>query len=160
MKSILKIEPNYDYYEPIWGVISTLRFHQICSVISKELDVEFTHQDIVDKAIRYAKVIDGNELLLFEKYIWFDDENDWLIEIIENKKTSNYQITDSQSSLFSNQKFQKSTTLLKEWKQVDYIVKVQGDIPFFNIDKIRNINGIQMILEESIENFVEYYKIL
>mgnify|MGYP001610224843 CR=1 FL=1 len=161
MSLVFELEEDNEYF-PLYGLVTDLAGFKICARLSKIIGVELTHELAYEKKHKAISLSINNETIFFDKYIWADKGSEHRIELIHNIASlpAGNSKTTNPMGLFQDELFEEQVFLLQEWKEVRYIIKVEGENCFFKPQDLKKISGVRMVLEEPIEKFKEYNRIL
>jgi hypothetical protein len=162
MGNVFCLEPEENFPE-IFGVVASLPPWKMCFLLSKIANVELVHEDALNIALPPIQLVIGSTMVTFEKFLWLDDENEQFIHLIQNKAKSKVHAGSSSSnnSLFGDVDIaEQSYILLNEWRDVNYLIKMEGCESFFDPYELKNEKGVRMILKSTVDQFRNYDKIV
>jgi hypothetical protein len=162
MPDVFCLEPENDFPE-IYGLISSLPPWKMCYVLSKKNKIELMHEDVSENALPPIQLVDGSSFISFDRYVWFNEEFEQFIHLIQNKVVANVSINnaDNANTLFALEETKEQTyMLLNEWKQVDYLIRTEGCEDFFNPFSLKEEKGVRMVLQSNMDQFKNYDKII
>jgi hypothetical protein len=121
-------------YELI-AIHTSIEVTKLAFLLNKSLSTRFHFFDSIDKT---EKKLKGS----FDRYIFFDSENQTSWNLIENK--SIIKVENISNSLFEN--YEQYMFIVPEYKKVDFILKVDTDDNFLKIKEINHtISKIESI---------------
>jgi hypothetical protein len=121
-------------YELI-AIHTSIEVTKLAFLLNKSLSTRFHFFDSIDKT---EKKLKGS----FDRYIFFDSENQTSWNLIENK--SIIKVENISNSLFEN--YEQYMFMVPEYKKVDFILKVDTDDNFLKIKEINHtISKIESI---------------
>ncbi|WP_339888767.1 IPExxxVDY family protein [uncultured Flavobacterium sp.] len=111
-------------YELI-AIHTTIEVTKLAFLLNKNLNTNFHFFDTVDKT-------EKNEKGSFDRFLFFDSENETSWNLIENK--SIIKVENISVSLFKD--YEQYMFMIPEYKKVDFILKIDTEDNFLNTDKI------------------------
>lgn len=162
MADVFCLEPEDDFPE-IFGIVSSLPPWKMCYLISKVTNLELIHEDVAENSPPPIQIIEGAVFVTFERYVWFSEENEQFIHLIQNKVVSNIEVDKGGdgSTLFRSEETNERTfTLLQEWGQVNYLIRTEGCNDFFNPYLLKEEKWVRMVLKSTMDQFKNYDKII
>lgn len=127
---------NTTEYELI-AIHTTIEVTKLAFLLNKNLDTRFHFFDTIDKNEKKEK---GS----FDRFLFFDTENETSWNLIENK--SIIKVENNSNSLFED--YEQYMYMIPEYKKVDFVLKIDTEDNFLNIDeinqKISKIDSISM----------------
>lgn len=151
-------------FPDVYGVITDLPPWKMCYLIARQSGLELSHEDILNRPTDPIKHISHNELTTFEKYIWFDEDTEQFLHLIENKKSVERSTTGENTKnkdLFGDVSVGKQYIyLLEEWSHVNYLIRTEGLESVFNPFNLKGLQGVRMVVKTSTSDFKNYDKIL
>lgn len=127
---------NTTEYELI-AIHTTIEVTKLAFLLNKNLDTRFHFFDTIDKTEKKEK---GS----FDRFLFFDTENETSWNLIENK--SIIKVENNSNSLFED--YEQYMYMIPEYKKVDFVLKIDTEDNFLNIDeinqKISKIDSISM----------------
>lgn len=124
MKQSIKVQFDYDF--SLIAIVAPLKDYRLSSFINKALNLQLVRVD--DVINQYDKLHDD---ATFSRYIADDEENEMSFDLISNKN--------------------ENGPLIKEQKEVDYFLIVQGGKSAeqckYIIERINNIQYVQLAFE-------------
>mgnify|MGYP005989584275 CR=1 FL=1 len=112
-------------YELI-AIHTTIEVSKLAFLLNKNLNTRFHFFDVIDKQEKIEK---GS----FERYLYCDEENDVSWNLLENKSVIKG-ASEQESSLF--EQFGQTMHLIPEVKKADYILKIDSEDTYLDIQKI------------------------
>ena len=132
-------------YELI-AIHTSIESTKLAFLLNKNLNTRFCFFDTIDKT-------EKNEKGSFDRFLFFDVENETSWNLIENK--SIIKLENKSESLFGD--YEQYMYMVPEYKKADFILKIDSEDHFLNIDKInQNITKIESI---SMSYTIDKYKI-
>lgn len=162
MGNVFCLEPEEDFPE-IFGVVASIPPWKMCYIIAEKAKVELVHEDALMNSPTPIQLVYESNLITFEQYVWYDDENEQFIHLIQNRVKQIIRAKDrnGNNTLFGSvDEQEKEFLLLEEWKNVDYLIKTEGCAGFFDPNMLRLEKKIRMVLNSTVDQFKNYEKIV
>ena len=125
---------NTAEYELI-AIHTSIEVTKLAFLLNKYLDTRLHFFDTIDKTEKKEK---GS----FDRFLFFDTESETSWNLIENK--SIIKVENNSNSLFED--YEQYMYMIPEYKKVDFVLKIDTEDNFINIDeinqKISTINSI------------------
>lgn len=117
-------EFNTAEYELI-AIHTTIEVSKLAFLLNQKLNTRFQYIHPIDKTEKKEKGC-------FERYFFEDEKNEILWNLLENKSI----IKNGNNQDFLFEQIDQTMYLIPEYKKVDYILKIDADEDFFDMDAI------------------------
>lgn len=117
------------------AIHTTIEVSKLAFLLNQKLNIRFQYINPIDKTEKKEKGC-------FERYLFEDEKNETVWNLLENKSV--IKNGNNQDSMFSQ--IDQTMYLIPEYKKVDYILKIDADTSFFDINTVLSaILSIQTI---------------